>query len=208
VLDARNVAATFGASKLSNGELIPRARAFRSPALALHRGRSRPRGEPGARSLSCREVTALGAELDRIQSISGRASGTIKLREERGSLRESYDFTKVNVTLRHPAAPLPIAMTADASRSTREARSCSRAFPAPSARRAFQTLDAEVGFASGPVVQSASGAATVNLEELTPWIVASPPPRGLRGEVSALQGTIDVNLSRAAGRLQHRSGSS
>jgi hypothetical protein len=34
----------------------PRARAFRSPALALHRGRSRPRGEPGARSLSCREV--------------------------------------------------------------------------------------------------------------------------------------------------------
>ena len=200
VLDARNVAATFGASKLSNGELIL-ALAPSVALLSLSTAVDLDLAENRARAHYLSRGTALGAELDRIQSISGRASGTIKLREERGSLRESYDFTKVNVTLRHPAAPLPIAIDGGRFSFDTGGALVLKAVSGAVGSSRIQTLDAEVGFASGPVVQSASGAATVNLEELTPWIVASPPPRGLRGEVSALQGTIDVNLSRAAGPL-------
>jgi len=200
VLDAHNVAATFGASKLSNGELILAlapsvALLSLSTAVDLDLAENKPRAHYLSRG------TALGAELDRIESLSGRASGTIKVREEGGRLRESYDITKVNATLRHPGVPLPMAI--DRGRFSFESGGALvlRGVGGAIGASRIETLDAEVGFGSGPVVQSASGAATVNLEELTPWIVASPPPRGLRGEVSALQGTIDVKLARAAGPL-------
>jgi hypothetical protein len=202
VLDARNVAARFGASKLSNGELIL-ALAPSVALVSLATAVDLDLAESRTRALYLSRGTAFGAELERIQSLGGRAVGTIKLREEGGRLRESYDLTNVSATLRHPGVPLPIAI--DGGRFWFETggalvlRGVSGAIGASR----IQTLDAEVAFpsTSGPVVQSASGAATLSLEELTPWIVASSPPRGLRGEVSALQGAIDVKLARAAGPL-------
>jgi len=200
VLDARNVAATFGASKLANGELIL-ALAPSVALLSLSTAIDLDLAENRARAHYLSRGTALGAELDRIQSISGRASGTIKVREESGRLRESYDITKVNATLRHPGVPLPIAI--DGGRFSFEGGGdlVLRGVAGAIGSSRIQALDAEVGFRSGPVVQSASGSATLNLQELTPWIVASAPPRGLRGEVSALQGTIDVKLARVAGPI-------
>jgi hypothetical protein len=195
VLDARNVTATFGASKLSNGELIlaiaPSVTLLSlSTAVDLDLAENRPR----ARYLS--RETPLGAELDRLLSIAGRAAGTIKLRDVGGRLRESYDITKVNATLRHPGLPLPIAI--DGGRFSFETGGpiVFRGVAGTIGVSRIEGVDADVMFAPAVLVRSASGTASLNMDELAPWILTLAPARALRSEVSALQGTVDMKLAR------------
>ena len=195
VLNAREVVGVFGGSRLSNGELLLAL----APAVtlrALSTAVDLDLAENRVRAHYLLRATPLAAELDRFQSIAGRATGTIKLRAEGGRLHEIYDVTKVNAMLRHPRVPLPIAI--DSGRVSFETGGAVvvRGVAGTVGASRIQALDAEVAFAPGTVVRSAAGTATLSFDELGPWILALPPARALRGEVSALQGMVDVKVAR------------
>ena len=197
VLDARNVTATFGASRLSNGELILAlapsvALISLSSAVDLDLAENRPRVRHLLSELP------LGAELDRLQSIGGRAMGTIKLRAESGRLRETYDITNVNATLRHPGLPLPIAIDGGRFSFETGAAVVFRGVTGSIGASRIQALSGEVALAPGVVVRAATGTASLSLNELAPWMLALAPARALRTEVSTLQGTVAVKLARLA----------
>ena len=199
-LSAREVAATFGASKLRNGELaltlVP-AVALRSLSAAVDLDLA----ESQARARYLSRETPVGVELGRVQSIAGRAAGTFALRDEGGRLRETYDMTSVSATLRHTGVPFPIAIDRGRFTLDKEGALVVRGVTGTIGASRVDPLDAEIALGAGPVVRSASGAATLNLDELAPWILATAPLKRLRGEVSAIQGIVDVKVSRISGSL-------
>jgi len=199
-LSARDVAATFGASKLRSGELVLTL----MPAVVLRSLSATvdlDLAENHARVRYLSRETPIGAELDRLQSIAGRAAGTFALRDEGGRLRETYDMTSVNATLRHPGVPFPIVI--DRGRFTRETGGelVVRGVAGTIGASRVDPLDAEISLGPAPAVRSAAGAATLNLDELAPWILGTAPLKRLRDGVLALQGIVDVKVSRLAGPL-------
>ena len=75
-----------------------------------------------------------------------------------------------------------------------QARRFDRCLPLRRARRRGRVC-------AGAVARSASGAATLALDELYPWIATLPAGEALRREVGALQGSVGVKLARLAGPL-------
>ena len=200
VLTTRDVAATFGGSKLRNGEMTLAL----EPAVALRSlstGIDLDLAENRARAQYLLRDTPLGAELDRLQSIAGRAAGTLALREEGGQLRGIYDMTSVHGTLRHPGMPLTVAVDRGGMRFETGGTLTLRGVVGSIGASRVQGLDAELAFAPGPVARSATGTGTLSLDELGSSILALPLARTLRGEVSAMQGIVDVKLARVVGAL-------
>lgn len=200
VLSARDVVATFGGSRLSSGEIalaLEPVVALRTLSAALDFDLA----ENHARIAYLLRKTAIAPELDRIVSIAGRGKGTLALKEEGGRFREVYDVTSINGTLRHAGVPLPITIDGGGLRSETGASLVLRKVAGSIGSSRFQGLDAELVFAPGPVLRAATGTATLNLDEISPWILALPAAHELRRAASGLQGAVDVKLARAAGPL-------
>ena len=200
LLSARDVAATFGSSRLSSGEItlaLEPVVALRTLSAALDCDLA----ENHARIAYLLRKTPIAPELDRIVSIAGRGKGTLALKEEGGRFRELYDVTSVNGTLRHAGVPLPVTIDGGGLRSETGASLMLRKVAGSIGSSRFQGLDAELVFAPGPVLRAATGTATLNLDEIASWILALPAAHELRRAASSLQGTVDVKLARAAGPL-------
>jgi AsmA-like C-terminal region len=198
VLTARGVAATFGGSSLRNGEMVlalaPEV-ALRSISMAL----DIDLGENHARAERLLHDSALAPEIGRIESIAGRAKGTLAIVEAGRGYRQIYDVTSLDARIRHSGVPLPIAVDRGGLRYETGGALLLRGLAGAIGTSRVDGLDAEIGFASGPVVRSASGIAVLALDELTPWVISLPVSRELRGELDAMQGTVGVKLARLAG---------
>ena len=107
VLSAQAVAATIGRSSLRDGKLVlaleptvalRELSASLDVDLAENRGLAvRLSGSPDARY-----------EWSRIESIEGRAKGTLALREAGGGFRQTLDVASLTARMRHADVPLPI----------------------------------------------------------------------------------------------------
>jgi len=200
VLSARDVAATFGASRLSGGEIalaLEPVVALRTLSAALDFDLA----ENHARIAYLLRKTAIARELDRIVSIAGRGKGTLALKEEGGRLREVYDVTSVKSTLRHAGVPLPVAIDSGGLRSETGGPLLLRKVAGSIGSSRVEGLDAEIVFAPGAILRAASGTAALNLDELSPWILALPAAHEVRRVISGLQGAVDVKLARLSGPL-------
>ncbi|MET0683285.1 MAG: hypothetical protein ABWZ29_08095, partial [Casimicrobiaceae bacterium] len=200
VLTARGVAATFGGSSLKSGELVLALTpvvALRSLAMNLDLDLA----ENHARVLQLLRDSPLGTELGRVESIAGRAKGTLSLAGEGGGLRQIYDVTSLNSTLRHTGAPLAIAIDSGGVHYETGGALVLRNIAGAVGASRVQQLDAQIGFGSGPIVRAASGSAVLALDDLYAWAIVLPGARILRDELAALEGTAGLKLTRLAGPL-------
>ena len=115
VLSVGDVAATFGGSRLRNGEMTL-ALGPQVALRALSAAVDLDLAENHLRAAYLLRNTPIAPELDRILSIAGRAKGTLALREEGRRYHGIYDMTSVTGTLRHAGVPLPIAIDGGALR--------------------------------------------------------------------------------------------
>ena len=200
VLSARGVAATIGRSSLRDGDLVlaldPTV-ALRELSAALDVDLAESRGFA---------VRVLGGpdarqEWNRIESIEGRAKGTLALREVRGGFRQTYDVTSLTAKIRHADVPFPIAIDTGGLHYESGGALALRGVAGAIGGSRVERLDAELGLAPELVVRSAAGTAVLALDELYPWFAQLAVARPLRDEVSALHGTVGVTLAQLAGPL-------
>jgi len=200
VLTTRGVAATFGGSSLKSGELVLALApvvALRSLAMTFDLDLA----QNHARVLQLLRDSPLGTELRRVESIAGRAKGTLSLAGEGGGLRQIYDVTSLNSTLRAIGTPLAIAIDSGGVRYETGGALVLRNIAGSVGASRVEKLDAQIGFGSGLVVRSASGSAVLALDELFSWAIALPAARTLRDSLIGLQGTAGLKLTRLAGPL-------
>jgi hypothetical protein len=200
VLTASNVAGTFDASSLRDGELVlalaPTV-ALSSLSVALDLDLAESHG----RILRMLRDSPLAREMSRVESISGRAKGTLALRQDGATLRQSYDATGINAKLRYVSVPLPVAIDSGGLHYETGGTLVLRKVAGAIGASRVEEADAEIAFAPGLVVRAGSGRAMLALDELHPWLIALPVLSPFRGEVSALQGAVGVKLARLAGPL-------
>ncbi len=201
VLSARGVAATIGRSSLRDGNMVLAL----GPTVAL-RELSAALDVDLAESLELAKRvlrnSAKPSVFSRIQSITGRAKGTLVLREAGRGFHQTYDVTSLQGTLRHTAVPLPIVIDGGGLRYETGGRFALRGLAGAVGASRIERIDAALALTPEPVVLSAAGAAMLDLDELYPWAAASLIARSLRDGVSALTGTIGVKLARLAGPLR------
>ena len=201
VLNARGVAATIGRSTLRDGNIVlaldPKVvlrelTAALDVDLAANLGlAARLQGETAAPSV-----------FSGIQSITGRARGTLTLRETNGGYHQTYDVTSLAGTMRHAAVPLPIAVDGGGLRYESGGALTLRGLAGTIGASRIERIDAVLALGPDPVVRSAAGNAVLALDELFPWLTRLRAARALRDDISALQGTIGVDLTRLVGPLR------
>ena len=199
VLTAENVAGSVDRSSLRDGRLV----LVLAPTVALSSLSAAldfDLAENHSVSDACWAVPRWRRDEPR-QSIAGRAKGTLTLRQDGAVLRQSYDVTALNATLRYAGMPLPVAVDSGGVHYETGGALVLRKLAGSIGASRFEALDAQVAFGPGPVVRSASGAATLVLDELYRWIATLPAGEALRRELGALHGSVGVKLARLAGPL-------
>ncbi len=200
ILTASNVAGTFDGSSLRAGELVLAL----SPTVAvssLSVALDIDLAESHGRLLRMLSDSPLALEMSRVESISGRAKGTLAIRQDGAALRQIYDVTGINAKLRYVGVPLPAAIDGGGMHYETGGALVLRKVAGAIGASRLEEVDAEIAFAPGPVVRAGSGGATLALDELYPWAIALPALEPFRGEIGALQGAVGVKLARLAGPL-------
>ena len=199
-LSANGVATTIGHSSLRDGRITLAL----DPKVVL-REMSAAFDVDLAESLALAKRvlrnSATTSAFPRIQSITGRARGTLALREAGGGMHQTYDVTSLQGTLRHAAVPLPIVIDGGGLRYEAGGQLALRGLTGAVGASHVERIDAVLALTPEPVVLSATGTAMLALDELYAWVVALPIARPLREDVSTLTGSVGVNLARLAGPL-------
>lgn len=200
VLTARGVAATFGGSGMKGGEMVlalaPEV-ALRSISMALDLDLA----ENHARFARLLRDSSLAPEIDRIESIAGRAKGTFALVAAGRGFRQTHDVTSLDARIRRAGMPLPVVVDGGGLHYETGGALVLRGVSGAVGESRVDGLNAEFDFAAGPVVRSASGTAVLVLDEFFPWAIALPAARNLRGELDGLQGSVEIKLARLTGPL-------
>ena len=109
VLTAENVAGSVDRSSLRDGRLV----LVLAPTVALSSlsaALDLDLAENHERVRRLLGSAPLAQEMSRVESIAGRAKGTLTLRQDGAVLRQIYDVTTLNATLRYAGMPLPVAI--------------------------------------------------------------------------------------------------
>ena len=200
VLTASNVAGTIDGSSLRGGELVlalaPTV-ALSSLSVAL---------DPTLRRATSACCGCCGIPRShRRCAASNRLPAARRARSLSGGrarvLRQIYDVTSLNAKLRYAEFPLPVAIDSGGVHYETGGTLVLRKVSGTIGTSRIEDLDAEIAFAPGPVARSGSGAATLALDELYPWLITLPALEAFRGEIGALQGSVAVKLARLAGPL-------
>jgi len=200
VLSARDVTATVGRSTLHDGKVVLAL----SPTLVvrdLSAGFDIDLTESHQHASRLLRASDVVTAFSQIQSVAGRAQGSMVLRQVGSSYQQAYDITSLHGTLRHAAVPLPIVVDAGALRIDSAGALTLRGLAGKLGASRFERLDAALDVSGQPLVRSATGSARLALDELYPWLAAMPEAATWRDGLSALSGSVGVTLTRLAGPL-------
>ena len=120
--------------------------------------------------------SATPSVLSGIQSIAGRAKGTLTLRETNGGYHQTYDVTSLAGTMRHAAFPLPIVVDSGGLRYESGGALTLRGLAGTIGASRVERIDAVLALGPDPVVRSATANAVLALDELYPWSPNCLPP--------------------------------
>ena len=140
------------------------------------------------------------AALANVESLRGRASGTVAYETDRRRAHVAVDLSRVQGNVRYRGVPLPIEVTGGAVRYAGD-RLDVRGLDGRVGRSQVQAGAMELVLGSVPTVRAASADAVVVLDEIYPWLASL---EGLRRPTSAIPsetGTVAVQLVRLSGPL-------
>ncbi len=140
------------------------------------------------------------AALANVESLRGRASGTVVYEADRRRAHVAVDLSRVQGNVRYRGVPLPIEVTGGAVRYAGD-RLDVRGLDGRVGRSQVRAGAMELVLGSVPTVRAASADAVVVLDEIYPWLASI---EGLRRPTSAIpseSGTVAVRLVRLSGPL-------
>ncbi len=140
------------------------------------------------------------AALANVESLRGRASGTVVYEADRRRAHVAVDLSRVQGNVRYRGVPLPIEVTDGAVRYAGD-RLDVRRLDGRVGRSQVRAGAMELVLGSVPTVRAASADAVVVLDEIYPWLASL---EGLRRPTSAIpseSGTVAVRLVRLSGPL-------
>ena len=142
------------------------------------------------------------AALANVESVRGRASGTVAYETDRSRAHVAVDLTRMQASGRYRGLPLPIEVTGGAVRYAGD-RLDVRRLDASLGRSRIQGGALELALGREPAVRAASADAVVVLDEIYPWLASL---EGLRRPTSGIlnaTGTVAVQLARLSGPVNH-----
>ena len=140
------------------------------------------------------------AALANVESLRGRASGTVVYEADRRRAHVAVDLSRVQGNVRYRGVPLPIEVTDGAVRYAGD-RLDVRGLDGTLGRSQVRAGAMELTLGAVPTVRAASADAVVVLDEIYPWLASI---EGLRRPTSAIpseSGTVAVRLVRLSGPL-------
>jgi uncharacterized protein involved in outer membrane biogenesis len=138
--------------------------------------------------------------LEEIQSASGRLGGTAQFAHEAGKWRASLQLGDGAPTLQLRRLPWPLVVRAG-SAEWRPGAAHVSAVSGSLGQSSFSALAARLRLGDEPRLESASGAASLDLGEFYPWLRTQPALAEQTRHVAALEGVLEATLLKASGRL-------
>lgn len=135
-----------------------------------------------------------------IESLAGRAAGTVDYDTSRGGSPLIVDLPKFQATGRHRGVPLPLEVTRAELRYWGAGLRV-RGLAGGAGRSQVRNGNIEVVLGREPAIRSASGDAVLLLDEIFPWLGSLDPLRPVLEEVTGVTGSARVRLARLSGAL-------
>jgi hypothetical protein len=203
-LSADRIGATHGGLSVENGRLELRlAEAGGVPIRADLPVEADMSGVPSILSRLVRNA-ALDEELSRIDGLEGRAKGRVILSGGLASPKADVDLSEIRLKANYRRIPSPIAI--DAGRFRYDGDSVTvRSLSGSLSGSFFTEIDAKIGIGDPRTVESFSGNLSVRLEEIIPRLADLPGMEALRRDAGAVDGRLDLRVSRLFGPLDRPS---
>ncbi len=157
----------------------------------------------GVAALAARLLDPSGSarrELLRLHDLRGSARVRVDLAGEAQRPRPRVELSALSATGRHELLPLPLAITAG-SITFRDATLALRGLSGSVGRSTLRETDAQLRFGAASSLESASGSADIDLEEVLRVARARPELAGPLEGVRAVTGRLAVRLESATGPL-------
>ena len=197
-LRGSDLAGAIGKSTFTGGELVVEL----APAAALRELDAALDADLGEALPIVRRLIgkAAPAALANVESLQGRASGTVAYDARHRPPRVTVDLARIRATGRYRGVPLPIAVNAGALRYAPD-RIVVRGLDGALGRSQLQGGAMELELGSEPVVRAASADAVHRLDEVYPWLASIEGLRRPMSGIPSATGTADVRLARLSGPL-------
>ena len=192
------LAGTIGASTFKDGTLALEL----APAVAL-------RELDAAVDADLAEVLAIArpvlgrkepAALADVESLRGRAAGTVAYEAHPRHPRVTVDLAQVRASGRYRGVPMPIEVTRGAVRYADD-RVVLRGVAGSLGRSSIRDGALELALGAEPVVRAASADATILVDEFYPWLASFEGLRRPASGIPSATGTVAVRLLRLSGPL-------
>jgi len=140
------------------------------------------------------------AALAGIETLQGRASGTVAYASGSGRPQLTVEAGAVRASGRYRGVPFPFEVSRAALRYA-EGRVQVRGLNGGAGRSHVKDGAFDLALGREPVIRAASGEASLVLDELFPWLITLEPLRPILGVIQNLTGAVDVQLARLSGPL-------
>jgi hypothetical protein len=147
-----------------------------------------------------RRLAGEPAALAGVESLAGRASGSVAYDARHKRPRVTVDLERIRATARYRGVPLPIAVSAGALRYAHD-RLTVHGLNGSFGRSTLQAGAMELSLGTEPAVREASAEATVVLDEFYPWLTSLHGLRRPADHIPSATGTVTVRLERLSGPL-------
>lgn len=141
-----------------------------------------------------------GAVISDIESLQGRASGSVTYEARPGNSRIALNVAKLRGSGRYRGVPYPLEVSQCELSYTGEHLAV-RGLSGSVGRSRVQGGSVEIALGAELAVRAASADAVLALDELYPWLASLDGPRTALGGMTGVSGTAVVSLARLSGPL-------
>ena len=140
-------------------------------------------------------------ELDLIKDVSGAASGQLVLDGRPGGVEVGVDVTAFNLHALYRRLPYPLDLSGGFSYDGRAASMAMRDISAQAGQSVFSRLSGQLSLGKEPYLSVTSGAATLLVDEIYPWLLSFKSIKGALQKIGSAKGMVTFDTLYARGPL-------
>lgn len=143
---------------------------------------------------------AFQKELDRIRDLRGRAVGKIVLGERTGSLKAKVEISEMNFMAHYSPIPYPVEIDQGGFSFQGETIRL-RDVSGRVGKSSFSGVTAELDVGKKQEIEIHSGALSLVLEEIYPWLSSAEAVKSILKDIPSLKGGLHLNTVKLAGPI-------
>lgn len=140
-------------------------------------------------------------ELDLIEGVTGDASGQLVLEGRPGGMEVGMDVKAFDLHALYGRFPYPLEVRGGFSYDERGASIMVQDISVQAGRSAFSRLSGQVRLGKEPHLNVTSGAGTLRVDEIYPWLLSFESTKGVLGKIGSAKGVVTFDTLYAEGPL-------